>query len=53
MRNPSRKIALVLASTDHGTIIVDRFDYRTVENRTFGVGIQLLESSAFDPRKLI
>jgi hypothetical protein len=32
MRNPSRKIAFVLASTDHGTIIVNRFDYRTVEN---------------------
>ena len=52
MRNPSRKIAFVLASTDHGTIIVNRFDYRTVENRTYGVGIQLLESSAFDPQEI-
>ena len=52
MRNPSRKIAFVLASTDHGTIIVNRFDYRTVENRTYGVGIQLLESSAFDPAEI-
>lgn len=45
----SKPQEFVLASTDHGTIIVNRFDYRTVENQTYGVGIQLLESSAFDP----
>ena len=50
MRNPFRKIAFVLASSEHGTLIVNRFDYCMVDkNRGFGVGFQILERSAFDP----
>jgi hypothetical protein len=53
MKNPKRKIAFVLASSDHGTMIVNRFDYRMVdENRGFGVGFQLLEGSSFDPQEV-
>jgi FkbM family methyltransferase len=50
MRNPKRKIAFVLAASDHGTMIVNRLDYRMVDqNSGFGVGFQILEGSSFDP----
>ena len=53
MRNPRRKIAFVLAASDHGTMIVNRFDYRMVdEQRGFGVGFQILEGSSFDPQEI-
>jgi FkbM family methyltransferase len=53
MRNPRRKIAFVLAASDHGTMIVNRFDYRMVdERRGFGVGFQILEGSSFDPQEV-
>jgi FkbM family methyltransferase len=49
MANPPRKIAFVLASTDHGTLIVNRFDYRMVDANTgYGVGYVLLEKSGYD-----
>jgi len=50
MRNPKRKIAFVLAASDQGTLIVNRFDYRMVDQRSgIGVGFQILEGSSFDP----
>jgi FkbM family methyltransferase len=53
MRNPNRKIAFVLASSEHGTLIVNRFDYRMVDkNRGYGVGFQILEKSMFDPGEI-
>src|SRR5258705_7906681 len=53
MRNSSRKIAFVLASSDHGTVIVNRFDYRIVDKtKGYGVGFQILEKSAFDPEEV-
>ena len=49
MQNPPRKIAFVLAASEHGTMIVNRFDYRMVdERRGFGVGFQILEKAAYD-----
>jgi hypothetical protein len=49
-RHQSRKIAFVLASSDHGTMIVNRFDYHMVDaDRGFGVGFDVLNASAFDP----
>ncbi len=49
MRNPKRKIAFVLAASDHGTMIVNRLDYRMVDQRSgFGVGFQILEGATFD-----
>jgi FkbM family methyltransferase len=43
-------IAFILASTFHGTMIVNRFDYRPVEpGRIYGVGIQLLNNSTYQP----
>jgi len=53
MRNPRRKIAFVLAASEHGTMIVNRFDYRMVdERRGFGVGFQILEGAAFDAQEV-
>jgi len=50
MRNVGRKLAFVLASSNHGTMITNRFDYRmTGPDAGIGVGFQLLESGAFDP----
>jgi len=49
MHNVARKLAFVMASTNHGTMIVNRFDYRMVDqSRGFGVGYQLLETASFD-----
>jgi FkbM family methyltransferase len=52
MAPPPRKIAFILASTDHGTLIVNRFDYRMVDATTgFGVGHFLLESSSYEQQE--
>lgn len=53
MRNPKRKIAFVLAASDHGTMIVNRLDYRMVDERSgIGVGFQILEAASFDPQEV-
>ncbi len=53
MRNVERKLAFVLASSNHGTMIVNRFDYRMVgPDRGFGVGFQILEKAAFDVQEV-
>ncbi len=45
-----RKLAFVLAASDHGSMIVSRLDYCMVSPTSgFGVGYQVLESGAFDP----
>ena len=49
MAYPPRKIGFILASTDHGTLIVNRFDYRMVDAKGgFGVGYSLLEKSSYE-----
>ncbi|OQW68076.1 MAG: FkbM family methyltransferase [Proteobacteria bacterium ST_bin12] len=48
-----RPIPFVLASTNHGTFIVNRNDYRMVDaNRGYGVGYQLLNTSSFDQEEV-
>jgi len=48
-----RPIAFVLTATNHGTMIVNRHDYRMVdENRGYGVGYQILNTSCFDPEEV-
>ncbi len=43
-----KKNAFVLTSTDHGTMIVNRFDYqRLPDGRSYGVGHELLDFSSF------
>jgi FkbM family methyltransferase len=44
-----RNIAFVTAATDHGTMIVNRYDYYLLDqDRSFGVGFQLLEKSSYE-----
>jgi hypothetical protein len=47
--NPVRKLPFVLAASDHGTMIVNRFDYQMIDQeRGFGVGLDILNTAAFD-----
>ncbi len=49
MRNVGRKLAFVLAATNHGSMIVNRFDQRMLDtDRGYGVGYQLLETGSCD-----
>lgn len=53
MPNPPRKIAFVTVATDHGTLIVNRFDHHIVSETTaYGLGYQLLEASSYDPSEV-
>jgi FkbM family methyltransferase len=53
MQSVARKLAFVLASSDHGTMILNRFDYRMVDaQRGYGVGYQILENACFDPSEV-
>ena len=50
MAPTSRQIAFVLASTAHGAMILNRFDYReTTPGRGIGVGMTLLTNSWYEP----
>jgi FkbM family methyltransferase len=50
MRNVGRKLAFVLAASNHGTMIVNRLDYRMMgPDSGIGVGHQVLEAAAYDP----
>lgn len=50
MQSVGRKLAFVLASSNHGSMIVNRFDYRMIDHaRGYGVGYQILENGCFDP----
>ena len=49
MPNPARKLAFIIAATEQGTLIVNRFDQVTTQpNEGYGVGRQLLESQGVD-----
>ncbi|MGA7806122.1 FkbM family methyltransferase [Bradyrhizobium sp.] len=53
MQSVGRRLAFVLASTNHGAMIVNRLDYRMVDRQQgYGVGFQLLESACFDPQEV-
>jgi len=42
-----------MASSNHGNLIVNRHDYRMVDDsRGYGVGFQILNKSSFDPDML-
>jgi FkbM family methyltransferase len=49
MPGPVRPLAFVLASTDHGALIVNRFDQHGVGDKAYGVGYQLLSRASYDP----
>lgn len=49
MANPPRTLAFILAPTDQGTLIVNRFDYRLHgDGQGIGVGHMLLTSGGYD-----
>lgn len=49
----SRKIAFLLAATDQGTLIVNRFDkHQTASAVEYGVGHELLRNSAYEPAEI-
>lgn len=53
LHNAGRPAAFILVSTSHGTMIVNRNDYRMVsENAGYGVGFQLLSTSGYDPAEV-
>jgi FkbM family methyltransferase len=53
MSNAPRKIAFVTAATDHGTMIINRFDQHFNETSGWiGAGFQLLERSCYDAREV-
>jgi len=53
MSTNRRKLAFVVAATNHGTMIVNRFDYRmTGPDKGYGVGFQLLDAAYFDPAEV-
>lgn len=47
-RSTQRPIAFVLASSNHGSMLVNRFDHHTEGERSFGVGIGILTNSSHD-----
>jgi FkbM family methyltransferase len=48
-----RKIAFVIAATDQGTLIVNRFDkHQTHSKMEYGVGYELLNNSAYEPAEI-
>jgi FkbM family methyltransferase len=49
----ARKIAFVLASTEHGSMILNRLDYRVNDRGdTIGLGLRILELGSFDIREV-
>ncbi len=53
MAHPPRTLAFILAPTDQGTLIVNRFDYKMVDaTRGFGVGHMLLNQASYDAQEV-
>ena len=53
MEKPHRPQAFILASTDHGTMIVNRFDrHSNAPDQAFGAGFQLLNKASYDPEEV-
>lgn len=52
MPGPARPLAFILASTDHGAMIVNRFDQHGVGEKAFGVGYQLLGKASYEPEEI-
>jgi FkbM family methyltransferase len=53
MQSMRRNLAFVLASSNHGTMIVNRNDYRMIDaERGYGVGFQILQTGSFDPTEV-
>jgi FkbM family methyltransferase len=49
MAYPPRRIGFVLAATEHGSMILDRFDYHRDDRGAHRVGFRLLANAIFEP----
>lgn len=47
--NKPRKVAFIIAATEQGTYLVNRFDFKSTDEVTYGVGHELLEEAAREP----
>lgn len=47
-----RPAPFILVSSNHGTLIVNRNDYRLVDQGGYGVGFQLLNTASFDQQEV-
>ncbi len=47
-----RPCAFVLVSTNHGSLLVNRHDYRMLPEGGYGVGYQLMNTSSFDQNEI-
>jgi len=52
IKSRERPTAFVIAPTNHGTMIVNRFDYCETVNGGYGVGFQLLNKQSFDQQEV-
>jgi FkbM family methyltransferase len=52
MRNIPRKIGFVLAASEHGSLIVNRFDYNRLGDREYGIANQLFETGGWERREM-
>jgi len=52
MANPPRTLGFVLAATEHGTMIVNRFDQHDAGRGAYGVGFNLLHNAHYDPTEV-
>jgi hypothetical protein len=51
---PPRKTAFILTSTDHGTMIVNRFDYKMEDGGAgFGVGFKILNETSYESGEIL
>ena len=50
--NSHRPNSFIISASDHGTMIVNRNDYREQENGVIGVGAQILNTQSFDKREV-
>ena|ERR1700728_2071842 len=49
MTSAPRKVAFVTAATEHGTLIINRFDRHQIDaHNAYGVGFQLLDKASYD-----
>jgi FkbM family methyltransferase len=49
---PERPLGFILASTDHGTMILNRFDEYTGPGGLMGAGYQLLARASYEPKEV-
>jgi FkbM family methyltransferase len=52
MRTTRRQMGFVLSASEHGSLIVPRFDRHTVNGNDFGVGSRILDWGIWDPREM-